>query len=57
MCIRDRVYAWGMNNYGQLGVSAYKYGSASLPVLVKALSNVFAVKVAAGACLLYTSKR
>ena len=38
-----------MNNYGQLGVSANKYDSASLPVLVKALSNVFAVKVAAGA--------
>ena len=44
-----QIYAWGMNNYGQLGISAYKYDSASLPVLVKALSNVFAVKVAAGA--------
>lgn len=42
---------WGMNNYGQLGISAYKYDSAHCLVLVKALSNVFAVKVAAGAVI------
>ena len=48
-----QLYAWGRNNYGQLGISIYSYGSASVPMLVRDPNGVDisgkAVKVAAGA--------
>ena len=43
-----QVYAWGLNNYGQLGINYYTYNYSNVPILVKSLAGIEVIKVAAG---------